>query len=233
MFNSNYTTKNTNSKQNENKLSPKEVIQLVVDTIPLTDGLERYLGVNLSGAKGGRTKFIKCPFHSEKAPSFAYTPKENKFHCFSCQAKGDIVTLVSMVKNVSQSRAAYLIAADYNLSVKTNKQAKQNISKRLLDKEKAREMSQTEQKTFDILVSFEKLLNQNISRIKQENDISRYGKLYHLKADIERFLDLLEAAEDMSFPDRIKLSKESDIFISEKIYPVIQSVLSKSEGARI
>ena len=231
MINNNHTTKTVKSKQTEKTLTPKEVIQLVVDNVPLTDGLERYLGVNLSGAKGGRTKFIKCPFHSEKKASFAFTPKENKFHCFSCQEKGDIVTLVSILQNVSQARAAYLIAADYNLSVKTNKQLKRSISQRILDKEKAREMLQTEQRAFNLLWDFERQLNRSISRIQNEKDFDRFGKLYHLKADIERFLDLLEAAEDMSDSERIKLANDSQEFIKNKIYPVIKSVLSKIEGA--
>lgn len=232
MITNNHTTNTVNSKQNEKPLSPSEVIQLVIESVPLTDGLERYLSVNLSGAKGGRTKFIKCPFHSEKRASFAFTPKENKFHCFSCQAKGDIVTLVAMLQNVSQARAAYLIAADYNLPIKNNKQLKRSIREKILDKEKAREMLQTEQRAFNLLWDFERQLNRSISRIQDENDFDRFGKLYHLKADIERYLDLLEAAEDMDESERLKLANDSHEFIKDKIYPVIKSVLSKLEGAK-
>ena len=43
-------------------------------------------------------KFAKCPFHSEKTPSFCvYT--NNTYHCFGCQANGDVIDLVKHLHN--------------------------------------------------------------------------------------------------------------------------------------
>jgi len=35
-----------------------------------------------------------CPLHEEKNPSFHVHPQANKFYCFGCQEKGDVITLI-------------------------------------------------------------------------------------------------------------------------------------------
>ena len=35
-----------------------------------------------------------CPFHNERTPSFYLYLKTNTFHCFGCQANGDVITFV-------------------------------------------------------------------------------------------------------------------------------------------
>ena len=47
-----------------------------------------------------------CPFHSEKTPSFTIYPAENRWHCFGCQADGDIFTFVQKIEGVSFREAA-------------------------------------------------------------------------------------------------------------------------------
>lgn len=48
--------------------------------------------------KSGRTLRGKCPFHEEKTPSFHVDLKKQLFHCFGCNAGGDVVTFKSMVE---------------------------------------------------------------------------------------------------------------------------------------
>jgi hypothetical protein len=44
--------------------------------------------------------FTKCPFHSEKTPSFKVYRKQNRFHCFSCGADGDSIDLVCKMNSL-------------------------------------------------------------------------------------------------------------------------------------
>lgn len=46
-----------------------------------------------SFAKPNRAGFISCPFHTEKSASCKLY-KDNRFHCFGCQADGDVIDFV-------------------------------------------------------------------------------------------------------------------------------------------
>ena len=41
----------------------------------------------------------KCPFHDEKTPSFVIYPDDKGFHCFGCQANGDVITFFMKIND--------------------------------------------------------------------------------------------------------------------------------------
>lgn len=52
------------------------------------------LARNYMDLRKNKTNFIAlCPIHSEKTPSFYIYPDSNRYYCFGCQAKGDVITL--------------------------------------------------------------------------------------------------------------------------------------------
>jgi hypothetical protein len=50
-----------------------------------------------------------CPLHEDKRPSFYIYPDTNTFHCFGCQANGDVITLVQLLNNFSFKEALNLL----------------------------------------------------------------------------------------------------------------------------
>ena len=48
--------------------------------------------VNLK--KKGNNHWGCCPFHNEKTPSFAVSENKQMYHCFGCQASGNVITFL-------------------------------------------------------------------------------------------------------------------------------------------
>jgi len=56
--------------------------------------------------KSGRDYIALCPFHTEQTPSFQVTPAKRLFHCFGCEAKGNVIQFVAMKEGLSEREAA-------------------------------------------------------------------------------------------------------------------------------
>jgi len=59
--------------------------------------------------KSGEKFISKCPFHNEKSPSFFVYPESNDFHCFGCQAHGDVIKLAMHIFGVEFREAVELL----------------------------------------------------------------------------------------------------------------------------
>jgi DNA primase len=55
-----------------------------------------------------------CPFHNDKSPSFTINDAKGFFHCFGCDAHGDVLDFVMRMENVGLRRAAELIGQPLN-----------------------------------------------------------------------------------------------------------------------
>jgi len=55
-------------------------------------------------------KFVSlCPFHNEKTPSFYIYPDSNRFYCFGCQEKGDVISLTMALYNLDFKGAVEML----------------------------------------------------------------------------------------------------------------------------
>lgn len=57
----------------------------------------------------GRRYSALCPFHEEKHSSFCIYPETNTFHCFACQAHGDVIALTMHLYGVSFPEAVKML----------------------------------------------------------------------------------------------------------------------------
>ncbi len=76
----------------------KEEIERIKQAHDLKAVIESY-GVTLR--KKGSNYVGLCPFHKEKAPSFTVNPKTNLYHCFGCDAGGDVIGFICKKEGVS------------------------------------------------------------------------------------------------------------------------------------
>ena len=83
------------------------VFQVVKDNITARQVAEQY------GVKVRRNGMACCPFHDDKSPSMKV---DNRFHCFGCQADGDVIDFTARIYGLSSLDAAIKIASDFGLS---------------------------------------------------------------------------------------------------------------------
>jgi DNA primase len=73
-----------------------DIVQLVSEYTPLKKAGAQYTGC--------------CPFHQERSPSFYVYPDDNSYHCFGCQAHGDVISFVREKERLEFVDAVELLA---------------------------------------------------------------------------------------------------------------------------
>ena len=63
--------------------------EAVKDAVPIMDVAPRYVDLRRQGAN-----YVGlCPFHNERTPSFNVCAGQNRFYCYGCRARGDVIDL--------------------------------------------------------------------------------------------------------------------------------------------
>lgn len=87
---------------------------------PIVDGFMNLYGIKnllddmgVRNVKNSGTHYVisLCPFHEDNQPSFSVNTENGGFHCFACDAKGDLYELVKRYYNLDFKNAqAFLLA---------------------------------------------------------------------------------------------------------------------------
>lgn len=85
---------------------PENFIQEVVDRTDIEELIGRYTELKRSGSN----LMGRCPFHSEKTPSFSVSPTKKMFFCFGCHAGGTPITFVQKAENLDFTDAVEYLA---------------------------------------------------------------------------------------------------------------------------
>ena len=92
-----------------------EDIALVREKSPIDEIIGEQVQLRNSG--GGNLKGI-CPFHDEKSPSLSVSPARGLYHCFGCQAGGDVIRFVQSIENLDFSEAVERLAVRAHLQLR-------------------------------------------------------------------------------------------------------------------
>ena len=82
------------------------LFETVKGQITTRQAAERY------GLRVGHGGMCRCPFHDDHNPSLKV---DKRFHCFGCQADGDVISFTSRLFNVTPSDAALKLAEDFGI----------------------------------------------------------------------------------------------------------------------
>jgi DNA primase len=87
-----------------------ERVRAAADIVEVVQG---YTELRRSGAR-----FMgRCPFHDERTPSFSVDPSAKLYHCFGCQAGGDVFTFIQEKEGVEFRDAVEFLADRYGIAL--------------------------------------------------------------------------------------------------------------------
>ena len=134
------------------------------------------------GISVGRNGMACCPFHDDRHPSMKV---DRRFHCFACQADGDVIDFTSRLFGLSSKEAALKLAEDFSISF--DRKGHDPPQKRVIKRKISEEMRyrQAEQKCFRVLCDYLRL----------------FVEALHRQPYIEYLLDLLlsDSIEERAF----------------------------------
>jgi DNA primase len=88
-----------------------------IEELKLRTPIESVIGAHVQLRRAGKNMTGLCPFHSERTPSFSVNTSEQYYHCFGCNAGGDVITFVMNYERLEYIEAVKLLAERAGLSI--------------------------------------------------------------------------------------------------------------------
>jgi len=92
----------------------------IIEEIKLKSDIVTVIGEFLPLKKRGRNFITNCPFHNEKTPSFTVSPDKQIYHCFGCNASGNVFTFLIEHESMSFGEALKYLADKAGISLADN-----------------------------------------------------------------------------------------------------------------
>ena len=102
----------------------------VVAEIQAKVDLLAYVSQYVTLKKRGREYVGLCPFHAEKTPSFSLNAEKQLWHCYGCDAGGDLLKFVQRYENVDFSSALRMLATRAGVELRESVDARRRRSER-------------------------------------------------------------------------------------------------------
>lgn len=96
-----------------------DLVEIIRETVPLQ--------------KAGANWKAKCPFHTEKTPSFMVSAQKQIWHCFGCGKGGDIFDFIKLSEAVDFPEALRILAARAGVTLRHISPQMQSEKTRLLE----------------------------------------------------------------------------------------------------
>lgn len=92
----------------------QETIDRVRASSDVVDIISEYVKLK----RRGRNFIGRCPFHTEKTPSFTVSPDKQIYHCFGCSTGGNVFTFLMEHEKMSFVEAVQFLAAKAGVVIK-------------------------------------------------------------------------------------------------------------------
>ena len=92
-------------------------LQQFIDDLRLQANIVQVVQEYVPLKRAGTTFKGLCPFHSEKTPSFHVNPEKGFFHCFGCNAGGDVFKFLELHEKVGFQDAVRMLAQKFGVAL--------------------------------------------------------------------------------------------------------------------
>lgn len=90
-----------------------EILEQIRERTDLVD----WVGRTVTLRKAGQRFVGLCPFHSENSPSFTVHREKQFFHCFGCQAHGDLFAFCMRQEGLDLPEAVRALAREAGIEL--------------------------------------------------------------------------------------------------------------------
>lgn len=104
------------------------LIDEIKANVDIVEVISQYVALKRKGSN----YFGLCPFHNEKSPSFSVSQNKQIFHCFGCNAGGDVIGFLKKIENISFQEAVEMLAERANITLPKLETSEEDKKKLLL-----------------------------------------------------------------------------------------------------
>ena len=198
----------------------------IKDVVSVRDAASFY------GLKVNNNSMCVCPFHADKNPSMKV---DKRFHCFGCNADGDVINFVQLMFNLNAKEAAIKIIEDFHLGIdaerketESEKNERIRIGKKKEYEKKIREAYLVELKKFHnrlseihrLFFEWEKKFTPSMEQWETNFIDRRYSTALYFENRIEYILDVLDYGDDEEIYEEYKHREETIDYYERKITEV-------------
>lgn len=104
-------------------------VQQVKERLSIVEVISGYVKLE----RAGGSLRARCPFHSERTPSFFVSPDRGTYHCFGCQNGGDIFSFVEQIEGLDFKGALKVLAEKAGVPLVYEKKGERDSRERLFE----------------------------------------------------------------------------------------------------
>jgi DNA primase len=145
------------------------IAQDTIERIRERVSIASIIGESVKLERRGRSLLGLCPFHKEKTPSFHVNEERGRYHCFGCQASGDVYRFLQETEGLTFVEAIRRLGEKVGIPVEDD----------LSDQERQKEQAakRREQALFELnataAVFFERMLENHPGRGAAQRELER------------------------------------------------------------
>jgi DNA primase len=178
----------------EHKATNLSLVEEIKRQVKIEDVLKQYGRLNLKRNQrfNGRSYNIKCPFHSDRRPSFSIWPKTNTWKCQAGCGNGDVINLVSKFLSITNKEAISLLKKQHRIESKLTSTQYFLLQN---DRDLLRGFEETKEQIKSELLRYRYIFNQAMKQVASLDDLEKLVEVYHFKPLIDKYLEEIDSED--------------------------------------